>query len=121
MNNPAPPSEKIIITWLSKLAARPDNTLFGANDSLEPPLPAAEALLPLDKRLRVTYRFWLDAMKDAELELGQEILLLKKRRKFQTTVKDALRLVIDLRAGRVDVLLQLFPWVRDVITQEIMR
>jgi hypothetical protein len=128
MNNPTAPSKEVTITGLKKLVDVLEKPSVGQARALMPlpisqpvPVGEAEALKPKDERLRVQYRFWLDAMKDAELELGMEIATMKKRRKFQTTVKDALRLILDLRAGRVDVLLELFPFVRDAMAKELMR
>lgn len=128
MNNLTAPLEKTGLEWLETLAKEVQIVPVGEAGALttkpisQPaPVGEAQALKPKDDRLRVQYRFWLDAMKDAELELGQEILVMKKRRKFQTTVKDALRLILDLRAGRVEVLLELFPFVRDAMAKEIMR
>ena len=64
-----------------------------------------------DKRYRVMHRFWLDITKDDEDALDEQIAELKQSRKWQTTARNALRLFFDLRAGRVDVLLELFPFV----------
>jgi hypothetical protein len=124
MNNPTAPSQEYGMAWLESLAKQAEEGGIGVT----PGAPSSVAdgggsagVTPKDGRARAQFRFWLDVMKDSELELGFEIVLMKKRRKFQETVKDALRLMIDLRAGRIDVLLQLFPWVKDAISQEIMR
>jgi len=69
-----------------------------------------------DKRWRGQFRFWLDAHKPGEYSLGKYINSLKDERKFASTIRDAIRLIRDLRAGRVDVLLELFPFVRDAIS-----
>lgn len=60
---------------------------------------------------RVQFRFWLDVVKDPEASLAQEVQSLKTRRVFQPTVRDAMRLILDLRRGKTDVLQELFPWV----------
>lgn len=124
MNNPAPPSEELTIVNLKKLV----NVLEKGESGVTPIVPspvdlerASAGVTPKDTRARVQYRFWLDAMKDPEFEVAQEILLLKERRKFQTTIKNGLRLMIDLRAGRIDVLLELFPWVKDEVMKVVMR
>ena len=62
-------------------------------------------------RHRIGYTFWLDLKKSPEEALSDEIELLKNKRSFAKTIRDGLRLMIDLREGRVDVLRELFPWV----------
>src|SRR5690606_32008444 len=57
------------------------------------------------------FPFWLDMQKPAERELADQIELLKNDRSFAATVRNGIRLMIDLRAGRLDVLLELFPWI----------
>ena len=64
------------------------------------------------KRFRLRQEFWLDLHKPDEAELADTIGDLKARRTFVTTVRDGIRLICDLRAGRLDVLFELFPWVR---------
>jgi hypothetical protein len=61
---------------------------------------------------RFQFKFWLDANKDDELLLAEEIDLLKRQRTYTSTIRDGIRLISDLRAGRLDVLFELFPWVR---------
>lgn len=63
-------------------------------------------------RYRVMHKFWLDITKPGEDWLDEQIHELKQTRKFTTLLRDALRLILDLRAGRLDVLFELFPWVR---------
>jgi hypothetical protein len=65
----------------------------------------------MTKRFRLRFTFWLDIRKAAEEELADQIELLKNRRAFSGTVRDGIRLIIDLRAGNLDVLLELFPWI----------
>lgn len=60
---------------------------------------------------RYQFRFWLDCDKDDQLLLADAIDDLKHQRAWAGTIRDALRLVLDLRAGRLDVLFELFPWV----------
>lgn len=55
--------------------------------------------------------FWLDTGKDEELLLLETIDELKQQRRFTSVLRDGIRLVVDLRAGRLDVLFELFPWV----------
>jgi Arc/MetJ-type ribon-helix-helix transcriptional regulator len=66
-----------------------------------------------DKRTRFQYRFWLDITKSMERELAEQVDALKRGRSFSTFIRDGLRLMIDLSAGNVEVLVELFPWVAD--------
>jgi len=62
---------------------------------------------------RFKFRFWLDADKDDELLLMEEIDHLKSQRSYTKTVRDGIRLIIDLRKGNFDVLFELFPHTRE--------
>ncbi|MBZ0291639.1 MAG: hypothetical protein K8L99_03640 [Anaerolineae bacterium] len=64
------------------------------------------------KRFRLRYVFWLDMNKPDEAELADTVASLKEQRSFASTIRDGIRLVCDLRAGRLDALFELFPWVR---------
>ena len=68
-------------------------------------------------RFRLKFWFWLDITKPIEHELAKEIEILRRERKFASAVRDGIRLVRDLRAGRTDVLFSLFPWVREAAQQ----
>jgi hypothetical protein len=68
-------------------------------------------------RYRVMHKFWLDLKKENEDWLDEQINLLKRSRKFTLVLRDALRLILDLRAGRLDVLFELFPWVKENMEQ----
>jgi len=61
---------------------------------------------------RGRFTFWLDYNKDIELLLAETIDDLKRKRSFAKTIRDGIRLICDLRKGRVDVLFELFPWVK---------
>lgn len=63
-------------------------------------------------RYRLRFTFWLDMLKPEELEIADQIEHLKNERSFASTIRDGIRLICDLRQGRVDVLFELFPWVR---------
>ena len=63
------------------------------------------------KSFRLRFTFWLDLDKPEENELAGYIDELKQQRKFVTTIKQGLKLIRDLRAGKTDVLLELFPLV----------
>src|SRR5262245_27698653 len=61
---------------------------------------------------RLMQKFWLDVTKQDEYELAAEATELRKKRLWASTIRDALRLILDLRQGRLDVLFELFPWVK---------
>lgn len=63
------------------------------------------------KRLRFT--FWLDLQKDDEYDLAEIIEGLKEHRLFSRTIRDGIRLILDLRQGKTEVLNELFPWVTE--------
>jgi len=62
---------------------------------------------------RKRLEFWLDASKNNEGELIKVIETLKSRRSFISTIRDGIRLIVDLRAGNTTVLFQLFPWLQE--------
>ncbi len=66
-------------------------------------------------RIKRTHKFQLDIHKDLESWLHEWIPILTQQRKFSQYVRDGLRLMIDLSAGNVDVLIELFPWVSEKI------
>jgi hypothetical protein len=62
------------------------------------------------KRYRMMFRFWLDGNKDEQLAIADYCEGLKHERSFTATLRDALRLIQDLRQQRLVVLFELFPW-----------
>jgi hypothetical protein len=70
-------------------------------------------------RFRLKFMFWLDITKSDELFLSELIDNLKQNRLFSSTIRDGIRLICDLRAGRLDVLLTLFPWVEEAFYQRL--
>lgn len=71
------------------------------------------------KRYRKMFPFQLDLNKPEEYEIAQQIKELKRKRSFSKTVRDGIRLICDLRKGRLDVLHELFPWVWEQVALEI--
>lgn len=63
------------------------------------------------KRFRLKFMFWLDMNKSDEAELAEDIEILKEQRLFSETLRDGIRLICDLRAGRTDRLFAMFPWL----------
>lgn len=62
-------------------------------------------------RYRKFFPFQLDLNKPDEAEIANQIDELKRKRSFSRTIRDGIRLICDLRNGRVAVLQELFPWV----------
>lgn len=65
------------------------------------------------ERLRQQYLFWLNMNNADDAALARRIAELKAHRIFVQTIRDGIRLIQDLQAGRLDVLLALFPWVTE--------
>ena len=63
-------------------------------------------------RFMLRREFWLNLNNPAEETLAEVIDVLKAQRLFAKTVRDGIRLICDLRRGSLDVLFELFPWVR---------
>lgn len=61
---------------------------------------------------RKQYKFWLDERREEDWQINAAIEKLKAKRSFSSTIRDGIRLICDLRAGRLDVLFELFPWVQ---------
>ena len=64
------------------------------------------------KRYRMRFDFQLNVAKDDEFAIAEQIAALKGQGRYSKTVRDGIRLVSDLHAGNLDVLFELFPWVR---------
>lgn len=64
---------------------------------------------------RHRFNFWLDFSKDDELLVAETIDELKVKRSFASVVRDGIMIVNELRQGRVDLLLKLYPFVADAI------
>lgn len=67
---------------------------------------------------RVVHHFWLNIWKPLEGELDNQVAQLKKQRQFAETVRDGLRLILDLRAGSLSVLFELFPHLQERLTAQ---
>lgn len=65
--------------------------------------------------MRLRFVFWLNLEKPEEYAIAEQIEDLKEKRSFAATIRNGIRLMQDLAAGRVDVLQELFPWVFDTI------
>lgn len=66
-------------------------------------------------RYRLRYTFWLNHSDPGELAVADAIEILKNERSFASTVRDGIMLINELRQGKVDLLLKLFPWVVDAL------
>lgn len=71
------------------------------------------------KTKRMQYRFWLDILRDDEKKIADYVHELTEARQFAPTIRQALRLIQDLKQGNTTVLLELFPWVRDQLKADL--
>lgn len=60
---------------------------------------------------RLKFDFRLNTANEHEKGIVKLINELKAERKYVGAVRDGLRLIADLRAGKIDVLVELFPWI----------
>ena len=67
-------------------------------------------------RFAKQYQFWLDLNKEAESQIAEAINRLKEHRLYSATIRDGIRLVCSLRNGDSSVLLELFPWVKEALS-----
>ncbi|MEL6309910.1 MAG: hypothetical protein AAFQ52_17345 [Chloroflexota bacterium] len=61
---------------------------------------------------RKRYSFWLDRRKPDERAVEDIISQMKADRAFTPSIRNGLSLMADLQDGKLDVLFELFPWVR---------
>lgn len=69
-------------------------------------------------RFRLRFTFWLDLNKPDENAIAELIATLKEKNLFVKTVRDGIRLICDLRAGQLDTLFELFPWVQEALIKQ---
>jgi hypothetical protein len=66
----------------------------------------------MTNRYRMAFTFWLEASKDEQVGLADQLEQLKAKRLFAPTIRAALSLYLDLMAGRTDELYRLFPGLK---------
>ena len=64
-------------------------------------------------RFRLRFTFWLDVNKQDEYDLAETIETLKTNKLFAKTIRDGIKLVVSLMDGRLDLLFDMYPWVRE--------
>lgn len=64
------------------------------------------------KSYRIRFNFWLDISKPEEEAIADDIELLKNQRSFSQTIRNGIRLIVDLQSGNTDVLFELFPLMK---------
>lgn len=69
------------------------------------------------KNFRKRHEFWLNLNSAGEAEVAEIVKDLKSRRGYASAIRDGLRMVWELRQGKVDTLVKLFPWVVDAFAQ----
>lgn len=70
---------------------------------------------------RKRFEFWLNDQRQEDWDVYELISKLKKPSKgqgqFTRAIREGIRLWVSLRDGQIDVLLELFPWVREAIAK----
>lgn len=66
---------------------------------------------------RYKIQFWLNSQKPDELTVADTVAELKLQRSFSAVVRDGIMIVNELRQGKIDLLLKLYPWVADKINE----
>jgi hypothetical protein len=64
---------------------------------------------------RFKFSFWLNCKNDDELLVAELVDDLKRNRSFSSVVREGIVIINELRQGRIDTLLRLYPWVKDAI------
>jgi hypothetical protein len=64
---------------------------------------------------RYKFNFWLDANKHDELLVAERVDELKRKRSFSSVLRDGIMIVSELREGKIDLLLKLYPWIADAV------
>lgn len=65
---------------------------------------------------RKRFNFWLDDKNQSDWHINELITKLKKQAQFTRAIREGLRLWVDLRANRTDVLFELFPNLKPQLT-----
>lgn len=64
---------------------------------------------------RKRFNFWLDDKHNGDWQINELIITLKRAGQFTRAIREGLRLWVDLRANKTDVLYELFPYVKPQI------
>lgn len=65
------------------------------------------------RKYRMQHKFWLNLNSERELRVAEWLEQLKVERRYMPTLLESLELMADLRAGRMDMLITLFPHLFD--------
>jgi hypothetical protein len=65
---------------------------------------------------RKRFNFWLDDKRSEDWKINELITSLKQAGQFTRAIREGLRLWVDLRANKTDVLYELFPQMKSQIT-----
>lgn len=73
----------------------------------------------MEHQKRRQWRFWLTLSNSEDEQLNRFCEWASEQRKLTQFICDGLRLVGTLREGRIDVLLELFPFVQQALTADV--
>lgn len=68
--------------------------------------------------MRKRFNFWLDDNRPHDWQINELITTLKRAGQFTRAIREGLRLWVDLRANKTDVLYELFPHMKPPAAQE---
>ncbi len=71
------------------------------------------------QRSRRLFKFWLNLYHDTEYEIAESLEFAKRRREYTGIIRDGIRLILSLRQGHTDVLFELFPWLKNELSQPV--
>lgn len=72
------------------------------------------------KTPRRKFDFCLNINRPVDYQLSEDIKRMKTQREYTQNIRDGLRLIQDLNAGRMDVLFELYPWVKERIQPSVL-
>lgn len=88
---------------------------LGTKDPLLTEIPPKNGAKAEERRYRQRFIFHLDIVKDEQFEIAAELVHLKSQKKYTPTIRDGIRLYLDLKKGSIKVLLDLFPGIEQKV------
>jgi len=69
-------------------------------------------------RFAKQFIFWLNLEDDKEYEIAQSVADLKNRKQFSSTIRNGIRLIVDLSKGQTKVLKELYPNIVETLLEQ---